>query len=265
MNIYLKEMKFHRKSLIIWCIGMVAMIGSSMGKYAGMSSSGQSMNDLLSQMPQSMQAIIGAGNFDVSTASGYYGILYMYLLLMGTIHAVMMGATILSKEERDKTVEFLFVKPLSRAKIITYKLLAALTNVVILTGITLLSSMIIVENYSNGEDVTPDIVITIAGMFILQLLFLLIGSGVAAMVKKPSKATPISTGILLMTFFLSIAIDLNEGLEVLKVITPFKYFEAKHVMYGGGFDLIYLILSFIFIAAFGRITYVFYKNKDLKV
>ena len=35
---------------------------------------------------------------------------FFILLLMATIHAAMLGATIIAKEERDKTSEFLFVK-----------------------------------------------------------------------------------------------------------------------------------------------------------
>lgn len=189
------------------------MVGSGISKYASMSSSGRSMNDLIAQMPKSLQAIMGAGTLDISKATGYFGILFFYLLLIATIHAVMLGATIISKEERDKTAEFLFVKPASRNKIITSKLLAALVNVVIFNIIAWVSSFIIVGNYSNGVSVSGDIAITMAGMFILQLLFLVIGTAIAAVNKKPKTVSSLATGILLITFILSIAIDLNDKIE----------------------------------------------------
>ena len=112
------------------------------------------MNELFAQMPKSMQTIFGIGTFDLSKASGYYGMLFLYLLLMATIHAAMLGADIISKEERDKTSEFLLVKPISRNKIITSKLLAALINIIIFNIITLVSSIIIVGKYSKGEAVS---------------------------------------------------------------------------------------------------------------
>ena len=81
------------------------------------------------------------------------------------------------------------------------------------------------------------------GMFILQILFMVIGSAIASVKKKPKTAASLATGILLFTYMLSIAIDLNEHIEVLKYFTPFKYFEAEIVMYGGGLDVVFVLLS----------------------
>src|SRR4051794_26852476 len=265
MNIVLKEMKSHRKSLIFWSIGMFLMVASGMVKYESLASSGQSMNDMLAGMPKSMLAVLGIGEFDISTATGYYGLLFIYLLLMATIYAAMLGATIIAKEERDRTTEFLFVKPVSRNQIITAKLLAAFVNILILNLVTFVSSIVIVGKYSDGGVVTGDIAITMAGMFILQILFMVIGSSLAA-VKKKSKATAsLAIGVLLLTYLISVAIDLNENIEGLKYLTPFKYFEAKSVMFGAGFELIFVLLSVVLIAGLTVVTFVFFKKRDLNV
>lgn len=266
MNIFLREMKAHQKSLIFWCIGVILMVTTGMTKYTSMSGSGESMNELMADMPKSLQAIMGTGVFDLSKASGYYGVLFLYLLMMSSIHAVMLGANIISKEERDKTSEFLFVKPVSRKKIISLKLAAALSNIVVINLITLISSILIVAQYSNGEEgIISDIVILMLGMFFLQLLFMVIGTGLASVMKNPKRASSISTGILLLTFILSIAIDLNEKLEFLKYLSPFKYFEAKNLMYGGGFEGVYVTLTVVLIAVLLVVTYVFFSKRDLKV
>lgn len=227
MNIFLKECKSHRKSLIFWCIGVFLMVASGMSKYEAYSSSGQSMNTMLADMPKSLAAVLGFNDLDVSKASGYYGLLFLYLLLMATIHAAMLGATIIAKEERDKTAEFLFVKPVSRNKIITAKLMAALVNLIIFNLVTYASSLVLMGKYSNGEDINGDITITMAGMFILQILFMVMGSALAAVKKKPKTAASQATAILLLTYILSVAIDLNEHIKALKFFTPFKYFEAE--------------------------------------
>lgn len=265
MNIYLKELKSHRKAIIFWSIGVFLMVASGMTKYDAYSKSGQSINDLLVDMPKSLRAVLGFSDFDLSKASGYYGILFLYLLLMATIHAAMLGATIIAKEERDKTSEFLFVKPISRNKIITAKLLAAFTNIVIFNLATFASSIIILGKYSDSEAVSGEIAILMAAMFFLQVLFMVIGSALAAVKRKPKSAPSLATGILLLTYMLSIVIDLNEDMEGLKYLTPFKYFEAKNVMYGGGFEAVFVILSVVLIAALSVVTYVFYKKRDLNV
>jgi ABC-2 type transport system permease protein len=263
MNIFLKEIKSHRKSLIFWSIGVFLMVLSGMNKYANLYSSEQSMNDVMKDMPKSLQVIMGVGSLDLSKASGYYGMLFIYLLLMATIHAAMLGAGIIAKEERDKTAEFLFVKPVSRTTVITAKLLAALFNIVVFNIVTLASSIALMAKYSKGEEVNGDIVILMTAMFILQLLFMVMGSAISSFKKRSKKAASLSAGVLLLTFILSVAIDLNEGIQNLKYLSPFKYFEAKNVMYGGGFEPVFVVISLLLIAAFTTVTYVYYKKRDL--
>lgn len=265
MNVFMREMKANRKALIIWCIGVLLMVASGMGKYAGFSGSGQSINDLLAQMPQSLKAIMGMGTFDLTTATGFYGVLFIYLAMMATIHATMLGADIISKEERDKTAEFLFLKPISRTRIITLKLSASLVNIIIFNLVTFVSSILMVQKYSKGEAIIGGITRLMLGMFILQFIFLLIGTAIAAVSKHPKTAPSLATGILLLTFILSIAIDMNSRIENLKYLTPFKYFDAKNLLNTRGFEPVYVILSAVIIAVLLRATYVFYKSRDLNV
>jgi ABC-2 type transport system permease protein len=264
MNVFWREMKAHRKSLILWSIGSFLMVYSGMGKYEAYSSSGQSINDLMKDIPSSLKAVLGFGDVDLSTISGYYSILFLYILLMATIHAAMLGASIIAKEERDKTSEFLFVKPISRNSVITAKLLAAFTNVVIFNLVTFVSLIVVLGSFNkNGEDINGDIALTMLGMFILQVLFMLMGSALASIKRKPKTAASVATGILLLTYLLSIIIDLNENLEGLKYLTPFKYFEAANVMFGEGIETIYVLISVLMIIALSLITYTFFKKRDL--
>ncbi len=265
MNIFLREMNANRKSLIIWCVLVIAMVGAGMSKFTAAAASGQSMNELMAQMPKAIQAMMGSGAFDLTKASGFYGMLFLYLLVMATVHAAMLGATIISKEERDKTTEFLLVKPVSRTKIITAKLLAALTNLLVFNLITLLSSLTVVGYYAKGEAVNEGIFILMLAMFILQVLYLLIGTGIAAVSKRPKTAPSVATWLLLATFILSALIDLNANLESLKYLTPFKYFEVKNLMYGGGFEPVFLIISGLTMVMLVSITYSFYQKRDMSI
>lgn len=265
MNVYVREMKSQAKSFILWSVGMVLFVAASIGKYAGMGTNGQTMNDLMAEMPSSLQAIMGTGTFDLSKISGYYGVLVIYLFLLGTIHAAMLGANLVAKEERDKTAEFLFVKPMSRNQVIGAKLLAALTNIIMFNLVTMVSCLSFVSMYGNGESVSKDIFLTMMGMLILQLLFMAIGTAIASLSKRPKLAAPISTGLLLITFMLSIVIDLNEKLKWLKFVTPFKYFEAKKVMYGGGLDGMFVGVSFALIIGLILLTFIGFKKRDLFV
>ncbi|MBB6447224.1 ABC transporter permease subunit [Bacillus benzoevorans] len=265
MNIFLKELKFQRKSLVLWCLGVILMIIAGMAKFDAYSAQGQSINELIGDIPKSIRIVLGFGEVDVSTVAGYYTILYIYMLLMAAIHAAMLGAAIIAKEERDKTYEFLLVKPVSRNTVVTAKLAAALTNIVIYNVVNLVSFIVILGGYNNeGADMNGKIVLTLVGMFILQVLFMVLGSALAAVKRKAKSAASLAAAIMLLTYMLSVAIDLNEGLKVLKYATPFKYFEAKYLMFGSGLDVGYILLSAVLITALTIITYKAYSKKDLQ-
>ncbi|HEY8911259.1 MAG TPA: ABC transporter permease subunit [Desulfosporosinus sp.] len=265
MNVFIIEMKAHTKPLIIWCIAILLMVGSGMSKYDVLSSSGQSINDVMSKLPKALQSMFGIGAFDLSKASGFYELLFLYLVLMTTIHAAMLGANIISKEERDKTTEFLMVKPISRNKIITAKLFAALVNLIILNAVTLISSIVIVGYFSKNQSENYNIVLLMGAMFILQLMFMFIGTALAAVSKRAKTAPSVATGIILVAYLLSTAIDINSRLDNLKYFTPFKYFEAKTIIPSGGFDPVFLIMSAVIIIISLYITFVFYNKRDLNV
>ncbi len=110
-----------------------------------------------------------------------------------------------------------------------------------------------------------DVSVTIAGMLMLQLIFLMLGAWVGAGYKKSGKANAVSAAVLFLTFLLSVAIDLNDKFTSLKYFSPFKYFEAKQMINGEGLETVYVVLSIVLIAVFLFLTFVFYKKRDLRV
>jgi ABC-2 type transport system permease protein len=266
MNIFIRELKAHRKSLIIWCIGAFYMVAASMWKFGTEYSSNQSLNELISQLPEAVRVILGIrGSFDLSTVGGYYGLLYYYLVLMATIHSTMIGASIISKEEQNKTTEFIISKPVTRNEIITSKLFAGIANIFIFNLVTTLSSIIMVQYYNNGQSITKEIIMLMIGMFILQLMFLLLGTALAAISKNPKISSAAALTILLITLMLAKVIDMNSKLEGLKYFTPIKYFEAEQLLLQGGFNPTFLALCIFIIAILFRSSYVFYNKRDLNV
>ncbi len=265
MNIVLRELRANMKALIIWCVMQVFLIYVGMLKYAGMAEAGNSVNDLLAGLPEIFKTMFGLSTFDLTHVGGYYGVFFLYFILLGSIHAVMLGAVIISKEERDKTADFLLTKPVSRVRIITSKLVAALINIVAFNLTTLIASIIIVDMYNQGQSITGDIIKLMIALFIIQLIFLSVGVGTAVMTRNTKKATSVSTAVLLITFILSMAIDMYSKIENLKYLTPFKYFEARQLMFGGQFEAVFIVLSALIVIVLVTVTYIFYKKRDMQV
>lgn len=265
MNIFLRELRANWKPLFWWSLGMVLMIYSGMAKFSAYVTSGQDITALMNQIPATLRAALGFADLDVMKASGFYGMLYLYVLLMTTIHATLLGANILAKEERDHTSEFLNTKPSSRTRTVTAKLLAAVVNVAALNLICLGLSIAVIAQYAQGENLTSDILLLMGAMFILQLVFLFLGSAIAAVGKNPKAAATIGTSVMLSTYIVSIVVGVNKSLEFLRYLTPFKYFEASPIMKNQSYEPIYLILSAAIVIISIVATYIGYNKRDLLI
>lgn len=265
MNLFFRELKSHRKALFFWSLGMFLMVFSGMAKYAGLQESGQSVSGLMDQFPKAVKIIFGIDGFDLSTIRGYYGVLYLYIALTLTIHAILLGTELISKEERDKTTEFLFVKPVSRVKVITAKILAGVCNIVILNVVTLGTSLLAVSYYNKGASISNDIYLLTVGLLFLQLIFFFTGMAIASASNKPKKSASIATAVLLITFILPFLVNFNDAFRMLRFATPFEYFDAKQMLQTSSFDVIYVSLATALIVVLVATTYAAYRRRDLSV
>ena len=265
MNIFRREMKALRWGLVFWALGIIFMVGAGMAKYAAYESAGQSVEDVMAAVPKTVQVIFGFSGFDLTTASGFYGVLFLYIGVMAAVHASLLGSNLISKEERDRTSEFLFAKPIPRSTAVTGKLLAGLVNVIILNAVTTVSSLYLVGYFNNGESVSGDIMLMMVGLFLMQLIFFSIGAVVAGIVRKPKSAPSIATSIMFLTFLISYLVNLNEHVDILKYLSPFKYFDAAVLMADGRLDPGYVALSLAIVVLAVAGTYRFYSARDLRV
>lgn len=266
MTVFLRELKANRKTLIIWCVCMFLLVASGMGKYTTYSSgSAGSLSDVFKEMPYTVRALLGIGSFDVTTMGGYFAMLFLYIEIAVAIHAVLLGSGIIAKEERDKTSEFLMVKPLSRTSIITSKLLAALVNIVILNIVTLLSSLVMVSAYNKGADISGEIMTFMVSMLMVQLIFLSLGAFCSAFLRNAKSSGSAAMGIMLGSFVIAEITNLTDHVNVLNVLSPFKYFSYADIVNGNGLNAIIVVLSLLLIAVFSAAAYFFYRKRDLSV
>lgn len=264
MNIFLRELKANRKALIIWSTCMILGVLSGMSKYTAYSAGGAN-NEIFNKLPHTMKALLGMGSFDVTTMSGFFAMLFLYIEIAAAIHAVLLGSGIIAKEERDKTTEFLMVKPVSRTTIITSKFFAALINVIVLNLVTLLSSVMMVNAYNKGKDITGEIVTFMFAMFIVQLIFLSLGAFLSALMKNAKTSGSLAAAVMLGSFIISKITDLTNRLDALNILSPFKYFSYSDIVNGNGVNYPIVILSILLIAAFSASTYFFYLRRDLSI
>ncbi len=264
MNIFLRELKANFKSLLIWSVILALLIMIAVAKFSAFAGDPK-MLAMLDSMPPAVLDALNMRAFNLTTLSGFYGIMFIYFGLMGAIAAAMWGSDIISKEERDKTVEFSLVLPVSRSKVITAKALAALVNCIAFVLITWGVSLVAVRSYNPDQAFHQFLALEMQAMFAIELIFLAIGLLLGCAMKQYKRSGSTAVAIILVTYFMSIMSGMQEKLEFLKYFTPFKYFDAGELFRTGKMDGTYLIISAGIIVVSVVAAYWVYKKRDLYI
>ncbi len=264
MNIFLRELKANLKSLVIWSVIVALLIMIAVAKFSAFAGD-PSMLAMLDSIPEPMIDALNMRAFNLTTLSGFYGIMFIYFGLMGAIAAAMWGSDIISKEERDKTVEFSLVLPVSRSRVITAKALAALVNCVAFVLITWAVSLVGVRSYNPDQAFHDFLALEMQAMLAIELIFLAIGLLLGCAMKQYKLSGSTAVAIILTTYFMSIISIMQEKLDFLKYFTPFKYFDAGELFRSGAMDSTYLLLSAAIIVVCVAAAYWIYNKRDLYI
>jgi ABC-2 type transport system permease protein len=203
--------------------------------------------------------------FNLTTIAGFYGIMFVYFALMSAIAAAMWGSGTISKEERDKTVEFSLVLPVSRSRVVTAKALAALVNCIAFVLITYAASLLATRSFNPDQAFYDYLGLEMRAMFTIELIFLAIGLLLGCAMKQYKRSASVAVAIILAAYFISIISVMQEKLDFLKYLTPFKYFDAGELFRTGRMDSTYLMISAAIIVVCVAAAYVMYNRRDLYI
>jgi len=264
MNILVRELKANLKPLIIWSVIVVLFITVGFSKFSAYYNNPE-MLAMLDEMPSAMTSALNLKAFNMTTVTGFYGVMFSYFALLLSISAAMWGSDIISKEERDKTVEFTLTLPVTRSKLITAKTIAALINCIALLLITWGIMLISSQSYQPDGEYYEFTALGMLALFIIQLIFLAVGIFLGCALKQYKRAGSIAVSLLLGTYFLSIISSLNKNLDFLKYFSPFKYFDPVKLLHESRMDMLFIGLAAVIIAACLVGAYVTYAKRDLYI
>lgn len=264
MNIFLRELKANFRSLIIWSVivALFVLVGTS--KFSAYYNNPE-MLVILDSMPAALMDAFNFRAFNLTTLSGFFGVMFTYFALILSIAAAMWGSDIISKEERDKTVEFSLTLPVTRSKLITAKALASVVNCIGLLLVTWGASILASGQYDPDAAFLNFLTLQMQSLFILQLVFLAIGIFLGAAMKEYRRAGSVAIALLLATYFMSIISGLHKNLDFLKYLSPFKYFDAGMMLHESRFDMLYVGLAVVIIVASMTGAYFTYSRRDLYI
>jgi len=262
MNMYLHELKSLRKSAIIWLCAMIALAALYFSIYPSIVADAENFIKLLSGYPESVRAMLGISLEGITSILGFYSMVFSFITLCGAIQAMNVGVSILSKETRERTADFLLVKPVSRQAIVSAKLLAALTTLLAVNIIYYAASFILAYIMKTADFSYSLFFMINLTMFFIQLIFLAIGVIISVFFTKLKSVLPISLGVVFGLYFIG-ALIVTDPKDAARFISPFKYFDISYIIKNSSYEAPYLIAGAIIIIVSIIASYIIYTKKDI--
>lgn len=260
---YKRELKINLKSFLIWTSILILMYILVFAMYPHIMSTNTS-NQIQELMKVFPKEVLSAFNLDLADMSTSLGWLKtegsIFVILIYGLYSAILGANILLKEENDKTIEFLYSKPISKNKIITNKILASITYIILMAIITTICVV-------SGLAITGDLELKICLLLCLiplipALVFFFLLLFISTFFKKTKHTTGIALAIVFISYFLSTFSSISETTEFLKYASIYSLADIRNVVQTTSYNPICLIIGIFLIFLFAYLTYYSYNEKD---
>lgn len=262
MNMFIHELRAYRKSTIAWTLSMVAVALVFLSLYPSITADAAAFKKVLENYPEPVLKAFGIAVDTITSFLGFYSYIFMYIVLCGSIQAMNYGTSVISKEVREKTADFLLTKPVSRKQIYVSKVLAVLTSIVI-TNIIYLTCATIIANAVSKDAVDFKLFYMISiTLLLVQLMFFALGVLVSVIIPKIRSVLTITLSTVLGLFTLNMFSSVL-GEETVRYFTPFKYYDTAYIMKNASYETPFVITEIVFVVLSILLSLLIYRKKDI--
>lgn len=260
MTLFFHELRSSKLSLIIWSLAIAYMLGICIIIYPEMSSQMGQISDMFANMGSFTDAF-GMDQLNFGEFMGYFGVECGNTLgLGGALFAAIVGASALAKEEKEHTAEFLLTHPISRTRVLSEKLLACASQIIILNAVVVAVCFACILAIDVDASFKTLLLLFLA-YTLLQLEIMAITFGLSAFMRRGEIGAGL--GIAFSLYFLNIVSNLTEDLEFIKFITPFGYADGASIVPNESIEIKYLAVGLVISVAAVAIAYFKYTKKDI--
>jgi ABC-2 type transport system permease protein len=259
-----REFKINIKSFIIWTsiiIGMFLMV-YLVYPFIITDESMASLDEMMKVFPPEL---LKAFNMDLASITTAYGWVksegFMFILIIVGIYSSMLGGSIVLKEESDKTIEYLGSLPITRNKIMTNKIIVAISYILLMLIILFIFNYIALL-ISCDFDQTQFILLFISPLFVALPLFAF-NLFISTFMHKTKKTIGISLGLVFLSYLLSIISELSDKVEFIKYFSIYTLADTRNIMDKVELNPLVIVISIIMTVVFIALSYIRYNKKEL--
>ena len=263
MSVFRQEFRMHLRSVITWSVAVAALLFVYVSLFSSIAVDAAVLNRTMANFPKELRMAFGMNGTDLSTILGFFGFVFLFAQICLAIQAANYGFSLVSVEERELTADFLLAKPVGRTRILTSKLLAAVSGLTI-TNIVVWIGSIGSINWFKGDRTyeSKPLLLLLLSIVVFQLFFLAVGLVVSLLVKRMRSVTPYSMALGFGMYVLSAFGDML-GESALEKVTPFEHFNPNYIIQHGAYDLPLVLISVSVIVVCLVGSYVLYTRRDI--
>lgn len=251
------------RSVITWCVSIALIMLVFMSMFSSIAADAALMNEAMSKFPKELLLAFGMTDMDWSSVLGFFGFIFLFCQICLAIQAANYGFSLVSIEERELTADFLLAKPVGRNKILTSKLLSALSGLTITNLVVWVSSFVLINLFRNGRGYeAKSLVLLLLSIVVFQLFFLSVGLLISLLVKRIRNVTPFSMGLAFGMYILN-AFGNMIGEDNLEILSPFKHFEPNYILKNAAYNLPLVLISLFVIIVSIPVSYVLYSRRNI--
>ncbi|MDQ7793726.1 MAG: ABC transporter permease subunit [bacterium] len=260
-NVFRRHFRRDRNALFIWgglCGGFGLLIAVIYPSFA------ESLEGMLANYPEAfLRAFMGGTVPSFGTVEGFMALEYFsWIPVMYAAYAALAGAGMVAEETDRGTVEFLLAQPVRRSTVIAGKFLVFL---VYLAGIVVVSALGLSGGlYAAGVDHSLRLFgHQFVSGYLVAMAYGAISLLISVLAGELRRATSVSLGVVFGTWFLLMAANLSERMELLGYLSPLCYAGATAVLERGSLPpgdvaVLLAITAVAFVAAL-----VLFERKEL--
>lgn len=229
MTIFHKELRAGAVSFLVWSAIIGGLMAVCMGIYPSMAESMEDMSALFAGMGD-FSAAFGLDKLQYGSIMGFYGTECGNILgLGGAFYAALTAMGLLAGEEGGHTAEFLLTHPVSRLRVAGEKL-AALA--VLVAGLNLICFACGAGGIlAIGEEADwGDLLRYHGALLLMQLEIGGLCFGVSSLLRRGGLG--LAMGLAALLYFAGLLINLDQGLDWLRFVTPYYYADAARIFSG---------------------------------
>lgn len=262
MTIFRHEIRQNLRTAVVWALGCAVLLLVTMSVFPRVKNSVGMVEKLIEGMGPLARAF-AMDKLDYGTVMGYYATQSDAIsALAGALFASILAGAMLAKEEGRHTAEYLFPHPVSRFWVLVQKFLAMLALLILFVlinaGLSLLGFRMLGESWDRKDFLEIQL-----ALLTLMLSMACICWAFSAFLTHESLGLGI--GLALLMYFLNLLINLDAGIDALRLITPFHATQAADLVGPAGISQRLLRQWAGISAGMALLGFARYLSKDLRI